>query len=163
MEWVSNIKALTFDLFGTVMDIRGSTLPATRAFLEKKNSPQTAEQFWAALRDFMTRAIAFMQEHPTTVALMKGALSMEGTGSSNAAMREVKQMYRQWAEAFVTQGQALGAIRSDLPYDLLIAITIGVATSGDIWVAEHFEELDTADWDLLSDQFLDLFRHGLEP
>ena len=50
MEWKSSIKALTFDLFGTVMDIRGSTLPATRAFLEKKNASQTAEQFWDVYR-----------------------------------------------------------------------------------------------------------------
>ena len=50
MDWIPGIKALTFDLFGTVMDIRGSTLPATRAYLEKKNATQTAEQFWSVFR-----------------------------------------------------------------------------------------------------------------
>ncbi len=50
MDWITNIKALTFDLFGTVMDIRGSTLPATRAYLEKKDSPLKPQQFWDVFR-----------------------------------------------------------------------------------------------------------------
>ena len=50
MDWISNIKALTFDLFGTVMDIRGSTLPATRAYLDKKGSALKPEQFWDIFR-----------------------------------------------------------------------------------------------------------------
>jgi len=50
MDWKSDVKALTFDLFGTVMDIRGSTLPATRTYLEKKNSDLKAEQFWDVFR-----------------------------------------------------------------------------------------------------------------
>ncbi len=50
MEWVSSIKALTFDLFGTVMDIRGSTLPATRAYLAKKGSKLEPGQFWDVFR-----------------------------------------------------------------------------------------------------------------
>lgn len=50
MDWKKDIKALTFDLFGTVMDIRGSTLPATQSFLEKKKSDLTAEKFWDVYR-----------------------------------------------------------------------------------------------------------------
>ncbi|MBN1686646.1 MAG: haloacid dehalogenase type II [Spirochaetales bacterium] len=50
MDWINNIKALTFDLFGTVMDIKGSTLEATRAYLEKKGSALKSEQFWDIFR-----------------------------------------------------------------------------------------------------------------
>ncbi len=50
MDWKNDIKALTFDLFGTVMDIRGSTLPATKSYLEKKKSNLTAEEFWDVFR-----------------------------------------------------------------------------------------------------------------
>ena len=50
MDWINDIKALTFDLFGTIMDIRGSTLPATEAYLGKKNSSTKPEQFWDVFR-----------------------------------------------------------------------------------------------------------------
>jgi 2-haloacid dehalogenase len=50
MDWKKDIKAMTFDLFGTVMDIRGSTLPATRSYLERKNSSLAAEDFWSVFR-----------------------------------------------------------------------------------------------------------------
>jgi AcrR family transcriptional regulator len=146
------------DLFTTV--IRTVTDHLLREFSDFP-APETPEELWTALRDFMTRALGFMREHPVTVGVMKSALALEASGSANAAVRDVKRMYRQWAEAFISQAQALGAIRSDMPYDLLVAVAIAVATSGDMWVAEHFEELEPADWDRLSDQFIDLFRHGL--
>ena len=50
MDWIADIKALTFDLFGTIMDIRGSTLPFIGDYLEKKNSDAQPERFWDIFR-----------------------------------------------------------------------------------------------------------------
>jgi 2-haloacid dehalogenase len=50
MQWLADIKALTFDLFGTIMDIRGSTLPAIGRFLSEKKSEIQAERFWDIFR-----------------------------------------------------------------------------------------------------------------
>ena len=40
------IRALTFDLFGTVLDLGGSLSPAIAGFLRIQNSSVTAEEFW---------------------------------------------------------------------------------------------------------------------
>ena len=50
MQWLHRVDALTFDLFGTVMDIRGSTLPAIQEFLTRKDSVLTPEDFWDRFR-----------------------------------------------------------------------------------------------------------------
>ena len=50
MQWLHRVDALTFDLFGTVMDIRGSTLPAIQEFLTGKESALTPEDFWDRFR-----------------------------------------------------------------------------------------------------------------
>ena len=41
-----NLKALTFDLFGTILDLGGSLRPTIEAFLSRKGSEVTAEVFW---------------------------------------------------------------------------------------------------------------------
>lgn len=46
----TDVKALTFDLFGTVLDLGGSLAPAIGELLKKKNSPLTADQFWGKWR-----------------------------------------------------------------------------------------------------------------
>ena len=45
-----NVKALTFDLFGTVLDLGGSLVPFISPFLKEKGSEVDAEAFWAQWR-----------------------------------------------------------------------------------------------------------------
>ena len=50
MEAFSNVKALTFDLFGTVLDIGGSLRPHIAEWLEGKGSDVSPDHFWQAWR-----------------------------------------------------------------------------------------------------------------
>jgi 2-haloacid dehalogenase len=45
-----DIKALTFDLFGTVLDLGGSLAPYIENFLQQKGSELTKEEFWGRWR-----------------------------------------------------------------------------------------------------------------
>ena len=46
----SNVTTLTFDLFGTVLDLYGSLLPATSRFLAAKSASVDGEVFWGQWR-----------------------------------------------------------------------------------------------------------------
>jgi 2-haloacid dehalogenase len=50
MDSFSNIKALTFDVFGTVLDIGGSLRPFIARFLEDKGSTLSPDRFWQTWR-----------------------------------------------------------------------------------------------------------------
>lgn len=50
MSDFSAVQALTFDLFGTILDLGGSLTPPLRPFLQAKNATITAEEFWAQWR-----------------------------------------------------------------------------------------------------------------
>jgi len=45
------IEALTFDLFGTVLDLGGSLTPFLASYLQEKNSPASPDAVWARWRD----------------------------------------------------------------------------------------------------------------
>ena len=42
----SDIKALTFDLFGTILDLGGSLTPYIAEFLKAKGADLSADRFW---------------------------------------------------------------------------------------------------------------------
>ena len=44
------VKALTFDLFGTVLDLGGSLTPPISAFLADRGAPVSADDFWQQWR-----------------------------------------------------------------------------------------------------------------
>ncbi|RJQ58696.1 MAG: haloacid dehalogenase type II [Desulfobacteraceae bacterium] len=50
MSKFSQVKALTFDLFGTVLDLGGSLTPFIAEFLKSKGSDVSAESFWERWR-----------------------------------------------------------------------------------------------------------------
>ncbi len=50
MGQLANTRALTFDLFGTVLDLGGSLTPYIDRFLKEKGSSVIAEQFWQRWR-----------------------------------------------------------------------------------------------------------------
>ena len=47
---LSAVKALTFDLFGTVLNLAGSLTPRIAEFLESKAAPVSAADFWTQWR-----------------------------------------------------------------------------------------------------------------
>ncbi|MBW1697709.1 MAG: haloacid dehalogenase type II [Deltaproteobacteria bacterium] len=50
MERLSEVKALTFDLFGTVLDLGTSLTPAIGKFLKSKGSDVSPQDFWQQWR-----------------------------------------------------------------------------------------------------------------
>lgn len=50
MDDLSNVKALTFDLFGTVLDLGGSLMPSIETLLKEKDSDIDPQRFWEQWR-----------------------------------------------------------------------------------------------------------------
>ena len=50
MAKFEQVQALTFDLFGTILDLGGSLTPFIAEMLKKKGTDTTAEQFWQQWR-----------------------------------------------------------------------------------------------------------------
>ncbi len=50
---------------------------------------------------------------------------------------------RNWGIVFFKRGQEVGAVRTDLPDDMLFGLLQAIDTAGDAWISEHWEELTT--------------------
>jgi len=65
MDDFSSIKVLTFDLFGTVLDLTGSLVPPISRFLEAKGVDVPASEFWQQWR-YRQR----IEQHQDTIMML---------------------------------------------------------------------------------------------
>jgi AcrR family transcriptional regulator len=151
------------DLFLTVVSDR------YRAFFESVDSsfePSTPEDYWAIVNQVNLRGMQFMLSDPTSTALMR-CLTREGSSPpltlySERVLSTVDGYYRQ----FLKIGQRIGAVRSDLPFELLSRLARGLSATLD----QAF--LDQVDLDSVTSsrrlqrtaaQWTDLLRRVFEP
>ena len=103
--------------------------------------PATASDYWA-MWEAMYRA--FLQRQltdPVLAALNWSAIQARADGTAHPALELLAGQMRQWLEALILQGQALGAVRTDLPQDLLMDATFGMLEGGDRWFAATWSEM----------------------
>ncbi len=102
-SFTKDVKALTFDLFGTVLDLGGSLAPAIGAVLKKKGSPLTPDQFWgkwrARQRLEQYQDSMFMVGHSGYLATSRRALeytlALEAIDSSTEEIDELMAAWQQ--------------------------------------------------------------------
>lgn len=103
MEKFSSVKALTFDLFGTVLDLGGSLTPFIAKFLEMKGCDVSSQRFWE-----QWRARQRIEQYQDTILMLGHSgyletarrafvytLRLNGMHSSS---EEVKDFMRAWQE-----------------------------------------------------------------
>ena len=105
MKKFSNIKALTFDLFGTILDLGGSLTPFIAQFLKSKGSEVSPEGFWGQWRGRQR-----IEQYQDTIMMLghSGYLETARRGfvytlrlnGVEASDEEVEHFMRAWQELF---------------------------------------------------------------
>lgn len=102
-ETYRQVKALTFDLFGTVLDLGGSLCPFIEKFLHKKRVKTNPEDFWAKWRVRQRleqyQDSLFMLPHSGYLGTSRKALvyvlAAEGIESSGSEVDELMEAWQQ--------------------------------------------------------------------
>ena len=98
-----DVKALTFDVFGTVLDLGGSLTPFIGGFLQQKGVAQPAEEFWGKWRERQR-----LEQYQDSL-LMVGHTGYLGTSRKaliytlacekiEASAREMDELMESWQE-----------------------------------------------------------------
>jgi len=148
------------DLFFTVIqDIQDRVFEAVGTLPAVK----TPVEFWQAADGFFRKTIAFAAEHHLVAGLIRCFNTALAKGELTKSPREFQRSHFDFHRRFVRLGQSVGAVRSDLPDDLLFPLLEGVDQAGDLWFARHFEEFTPEKMTGVPEIFLNLYRRLLEP
>lgn len=126
---------------------------------------ETEADFWRELRSLYTRVLEFLRKHPTLAALSKRFV---GEPPSVMAAPQVGVMYtafRAWLTGLLEKGQKVGAVRTDLPMDLLVGMSFGFGEAFDRWTIANWDRVGASEETVTSviDACMDLFRRMLAP
>lgn len=101
---------------------------------------EDAESFWHAVERWCERSLRLFRGDPAAVGLMRSFMKNVERGEGSAALSEIRRTGRTYMRAFIASGRNVGAIRGDLPEELLTSILMALEEGMDIWIAEHEAE-----------------------
>lgn len=145
------------DLYATV--VRDAVLRFV-AYCGPPEAVTDVPSFWESIRRLSGASIRYYRKDPHIAGLIR---SLGRDGLSVAPVAEIRAMTGAWFTALVTSGQAVGAVRTDLPLALMLGIGVGVSDGFDLWLADHAEHLSDPEIDALALQITDLYRRMATP
>ena len=143
------------DLFQTVLD------EAIQRWIGEVWLPFEADgpvAFWDACEAMYARSLRFMLRDPLNAALCLSISRARARLEGHPKLHELQELMVQWTRGLIEQGRRLGAIRSDVPDDLMVHSAIALMDGGDRWLSEHWGELGEADVEGTARLMIGMFR-----
>lgn len=125
---------------------------------------ESAEAFWAMLGARTVDAMAWLDGRPELAALARALHEgLRGASRTEGPMARLNAALLGWIVRLLQLGTAVGAVRTDLPLDLLARLAFQVGVAMDSWMVERWEQLEPEEAMRLSVAGMGLFRDLLEP
>jgi len=125
--------------------------------------PKSVTQFWAYVERLHLVGFEYQQSHPLaarlTLAAAQSPARLSLAQASIEGASSTVERYQEWLRL----GQGLGAIRTDLPEEILVPLCIQNAATVDAWFAERAPYATQQQMEESATTFTDLLRRMLEP
>ena len=119
-----------------------------------------ATGYWRELEALVERALVFLFETPGVAELGR---MIYGDGAGSEALAPLVARAEAWCAARLAEGQRVGAVRDDLPLELLATAITGLLVHTDRWLATHLDTLPPARLQALSHACFELVRRIAAP
>ena len=119
------------------------------------------DAFWSAVESYYLDTATELAARPQLAALVRGWLAASDNAALQRAQEDMEQEILPWIDRVLTAGQASGAVRTDLPSGLLIAVALGMGQAMDTWLMTQQPD-DDALPPLIS-ALVGMLRRALQP
>ncbi|PWB75107.1 MAG: hypothetical protein C3F15_06780 [Holophagae bacterium] len=148
------------DLCETVLDEAWRRLSASaRVELEKL----TAETFWPTFEKVARENLEMCSREPWLLAASKLLNRASPQQSDDTVLDAYQEKRRAWEAAYISRGQELGAIRDDVPTDLLVTISLSARQASNLWMLDRIEGLGSEGSSHLALHVFEIYRSLLSP
>jgi AcrR family transcriptional regulator len=93
-----------------------------------------ANRFWEVLTDDYLRLMRALTSSPEAAALLRGWLGNSTSPALRSAQQDAEQDLLPWVQRTLAAGQEIGAVRADLPDELLVAVVMAMGQAVDVWL-----------------------------
>ena len=150
------------DLFATVIrDGMDAFRPPPGAALDVDSLDR--ETFWPAVFASYRGLLDCIRQQPWLTALGKMFYGPPPSPAAAALVAAQLDLARAWLARIVARGRAVGAVRTDLPGELLLTMLAAAGEAADRWFVANRERLDQDDADRLALALFSALRRLAEP
>lgn len=148
------------DLYVTVVK------DAIARFAEAVGEPRevnTAKAFWSECARLLRLFYHAGLKNPLLIGVLRSVLELKPGQMAEDLMAQITLKDVRWYEGIIQRGQALGAVRTDVPLDLIIEVYLAVLVARVKWSMKQL--LDGAPLDIEEDvaDIIDLLRRMAAP
>lgn len=118
----------------------------------------TGDNFWDQMDAFSQRATQVVRKHPWISGFFRMLHDAYTGQSTEAPLIEWCERMNKLRENIILRGLALGAIRKDMPTELLLSVLNAVETTFHRWMVSHWDEMSEDQRHDLGALRLDMFR-----
>jgi len=95
----------------------------------------SAAEYWTAMADLVDEFGRAARRHPETWFL--GEMFHRPVNDDDGRLQELRGQVEHWLRRAITHGREVGVVRTDLPEQLLIELTLAVVQTLDRWAVRH--------------------------
>jgi AcrR family transcriptional regulator len=118
------------------------------------------DAFWSAVQHYYRDSVTQLAAHPQLASLLRAWLGASENPALQRAQQELEAQVMPWVERVLAAGQSCGAVRTDLPTGLLIAVAVAMGRAMDMWLMTRPPD-DTAPPPISA--LVGILRRALEP
>jgi AcrR family transcriptional regulator len=91
------------------------------------------DTYWAVLADYYLRLMRALLADSTVAGLVRGWIAAAADPALAEVRRDLERTGLPWFTTVLAAGQQIGAVRTDLPRDLLLAVVFAMGQAIDVW------------------------------
>jgi len=145
------------DAYGAVLD---DVMDRVEQLMHGVESPTDAAAFWQMMATGSDLLTSEFFDDPRTAALMR---SLYARGPGDTTYMRLMDRSRAWVGRVLSIGEGLGAVRDDVPHDLLVETVTAMMAAMDMWFERAMRTMPLEELLVLSPKVLELMRDLLEP
>jgi len=124
---------------------------------------KSVEEFWAECTRLYRRLFHFGLQNPILVGVLKSIIDLRPGQMADEMLRTMMVKDVDWYRGVIRQGQALGAVRTDLPVDLLLAFLFALFQAKGRWSLHQWLQFGPVDVEQNITIMIDVFRRVATP
>lgn len=124
------------DLYVTVLE---TTLAGLVERVGPWTRPSTPEDFWQQLRRAYFAMLDFVAGDERLARLLRGLSQARANPKLQESWLRFEAPLTAWLGRVLADGRKVGAVRTDVPEDLLLVAMTGMAQATDFWLLERWE------------------------
>jgi AcrR family transcriptional regulator len=122
-----------------------------------------AATFWPSLESLLRDNHARLREEPWLAGITRLLASPPQGAGVDEGVATLLARGHVWARSLLRRGQEVGAVRTDLPLDLLLDVITAADQAADRWLVAHWDQFTADEREQASLRIFELWRRVANP